>query len=363
MKTSDNSGPKNTVVLTYAVIIALVAGFFFLRSFFSLIVTAMIVAFLFTPVYEWLTKKLNNKNTAAAITLLLTILAIVLPLVIITLVTVNQATKMISDISTFVTSQNLTSTPKELLDWVNNLLSDITGRTILITQQQVVDQIAKYTSTFATFVLDTITSWVGSVFSIITSIILYMYVLTAVLVHQDKLIGVFKRLNPLGNDISDLYIKRAEEMTKGMVRGQFIIAVIQGTTSAFILWFTGVPYFAFFALILSFMSLIPLGAGIITIPIGVVRILMGDIWQGLFIVLGHVLLVTNIDNILKPILVPKSVKLQPALMLLAVFAGLGLFGFLGIFIGPVIMILIITTIDVYLRASEKSQQQVESVKE
>jgi predicted PurR-regulated permease PerM len=90
---------------------------------------------------------------------------------------------------------------------------------------------------------------------------------------------------------------------------------------------------------------------------------MGDIWQGLFIVLGHVLLVTNIDNILKPILVPKSVKLQPALMLLAVFAGLGLFGFLGIFIGPVIMILIITTIDVYLRASEKSQQQVESVKE
>jgi predicted PurR-regulated permease PerM len=152
-------------------------------------------------------------------------------------------------------------------------------------------------------------------------------------------------------------------MTKGMVRGQFIIAVIQGTTSAFILWFTGVPYFAFFALILSFMSLIPLGAGILTIPIGIVRILLGDVWQGLLIVLGHVLLVTNIDNILKPILVPKSVKLQPALMLLAVFAGLGLFGFLGIFIGPVIMILIITTIDVYLRATEKSQKQVTATKE
>ena len=57
---------------------------------------------------------------------------------------------------------------------------------------------------------------------------------------------------------------------------------------------------------------------------------------------------TNIDNVLRPILVPKEAKLDSALMLLSVFAGITMFGFLGIVIGPVVMIVIVTTISVYL---------------
>jgi len=58
--------------------------------------------------------------------------------------------------------------------------------------------------------------------------------------------------------------------------------------------------------------------------------------------------VTNLDNFLRPILVPRDARLNPALMLLAVFAGIAMFGPWGIVIGPVLMIVIVTTIDVYL---------------
>ncbi len=59
-------------------------------------------------------------------------------------------------------------------------------------------------------------------------------------------------------------------------------------------------------------------------------------------------MVTNIDNFLRPILVPRAARLDSALMLLAVFAGLAMFGAWGIVIGPVLMIVIVTTISVYL---------------
>jgi hypothetical protein len=52
--------------------------------------------------------------------------------------------------------------------------------------------------------------------------------------------------------------------------------------------------------------------------------------------------------VLRPILVPRQARLDSALMLLAVFAGITMFGFLGIVIGPVLMIVIVTTISVYL---------------
>ncbi len=65
-------------------------------------------------------------------------------------------------------------------------------------------------------------------------------------------------------------------------------------------------------------------------------------------VLFHILAITNIDNVLRPILVPKEARLDPALMLLSVFSGIAMFGFFGIILGPVLMILIVTTIAVYL---------------
>ncbi len=351
MKIPRFRNDSNHRALTYAVIIALGVGVWFLWSFFSLIVVSLIMAFLFTPVYEWLERKLNKQGAAAALTLLITVLAILIPLMIIIIVTARQAATIVQDVSDFIASQNYNGSPQQILDWVNNLLSELTGQTIAITQDQVLERIAGFMSTAASFVLETITSWVSSIGMIVTNVILFMYVFTGTLTHKKKLISLFERLNPLGKDVSQLYLSRAGDMTKGMVKGQFIIATIQGVTSALVLAATGVPYFAFFALVLSFMSIIPLGAGIITIPIGIVRILLGDVWQGVVIILNHLLIVTNIDNVLKPILVPKSVKLQPALTLLAVFAGMAAFGFLGIIIGPVIMILLITTIEVYLQAT------------
>jgi choline-glycine betaine transporter len=66
------------------------------------------------------------------------------------------------------------------------------------------------------------------------------------------------------------------------------------------------------------------------------------------VVLFHLFGITNVDNFLRPILVPKQARLDPALMLLSVFSGIAMFGFFGIILGPVIMILIVTTISVYL---------------
>jgi predicted PurR-regulated permease PerM len=348
---------QNLNILTVAVIIALVIGVVFLRQFFAVIVSAIIVAFLFSPVYEWLKSKTRRTGASAALTLLITLLAIIIPIILIGLITVNQARQMIEDLTSLLANQTFAYDPNSILNRVNELLSNLSGREVLITQEQVVERLSSFLTSALSTIVSVITGWISGIGGIITSVILYMYIFTAVLVYQDKLIAVLQQLNPLGEKITNLYLNKTAAMTKGMVRGQFIIAIIQGVASALILGITGMPYVAFFALLLSFMSIIPLGAGIITIPIGIVRILLGDIWQGVLIVLGHVLVITNIDNVLKPILVPKSVKLQSALTMLAVFAGLRTFGLLGIVIGPVIMILIITTLDIYLQATKSVKEK------
>lgn len=102
-----------------------------------------------------------------------------------------------------------------------------------------------------------------------------------------------------------------------------------------------------FVIFLTVLSIIPLGSGIVTMPLGIGMALTGNVVGGIFVFVFHLLVTTNIDNFLRPMLVPRNAHLHPALMLLAVFAGLGMFGFAGIVFGPVLMIIIVTTVDMY----------------
>ena len=131
--------------------------------------------------------------------------------------------------------------------------------------------------------------------------------------------------------------------------GQFVIAVCQGVAGAVSIYIAGFHEgFFIFAMLLTALSVIPLGGGIVTIPFGIGMILFGNVFGGAFVMLFHLIVVTNIDNFLRPILVPRAARLDSALMLLAVFAGIAMFGAWGIVIGPVLMIVIVTTISVYL---------------
>jgi hypothetical protein len=89
----------------------------------------------------------------------------------------------------------------------------------------------------------------------------------------------------------------------------------------------------------------------------------GNIAGGLFVVLFHLFAITNIDNFLRPILVPKQARLDSALMLLSVFSGIAMFGFFGIIVGPVVMIVIVTTISVYLAVYKGVEMEEEQQEE
>jgi len=156
-------------------------------------------------------------------------------------------------------------------------------------------------------------------------------------------------MNPLGEEATDLYLAKMGAMVKGTVKGQFIIALIQGTLGATSIYIAGFhEAFFVFAILLIALSVIPLGSGIVTIPFGIGMMLFGHVAGGAFVVLFHLIGITNVDNFLRPILVPREARLDPALMLLSVFSGIAMFGFFGIILGPVLMIMIVTTIAVYL---------------
>lgn len=328
--------------------LAILVGVYFLRGYFLLIALAAIVAFTFNPIYKWLLRRGRQPSSAASITFLISLLALLIPLTLVIIVSVHQILLLVHDVTQSHYSTNLNDLLKHVVDSVNRTLASV-HVSWRLTVDDITNGFSHALKSLQSSLVSTLTASVSSFFAFFTLAIIYIYVFLSLLAKQDVLVDTVHRLNPLGPKISSLYVSRMAAMTKAMVRGQFIIALAQGFTDAVLLYFAGLhSTFFFFLLILTVLSIIPLGGGIIAIPIGIIMLFTGNIWGGLLIIVGHIVIVTNIDNVLRPRLVPREARLDPALTLLAVFAGLGFFGFLGIILGPVLMILIVTTIQVFM---------------
>ena len=328
--------------------IALLFGAYFLRRYFMLIVIAAIVAYLFSPLYNRLRAKVNG-GLATTMTVLAALAVVVIPIIAIVSLATIQISHMLIGVAAWAKTADLNALGDKAIAAVNHLLERLPFQTPTITDESLRANLGKVAQTIGEWLLHTLSGAAGGAIGFITSAIIFLYVLISLLVNKNEVVVLLRRLNPLGEEVTDLYLSKTGAMVKGTVKGQFIIATIQGTLGAASIYIAGFhDGFFIFAIFLTALSVIPLGSGIVTIPFGIGMMLFGNVAGGLFVVLFHIIGITNIDNFLRPILVPREARLDPALMLLSVFSGIAMFGFFGIILGPVLMILIVTTISVYL---------------
>ena len=358
MKTEFTPSQKRALAVVTG--LALLFGAYFLRRYFMLIVIAAIVAYLFTPLYNRLRAKING-GLATTLTVLAALATVVIPVIAVVSLATVQVSRMLIGVSDWAKTADLNALGDKAINTVNQLLGRLPFQTPTITLESLRSNLGKVAQTIGEWLLHTLSGAAGGAIGLITSAIIFLYVLISFLVNQTELITLIRRMNPLGEEANDLYLAKMGAMVKGTVKGQFIIALIQGTLGAISIYIAGFhDAFFVFAILLIALSVIPLGSGIVTIPFGIGMMLFGNVAGGAFVVLFHLIGITNVDNFLRPILVPREARLDPALMLLSVFSGIAMFGFFGIILGPVLMIVIVTTITVYLAVYKGVAMETES---
>ncbi len=339
---------KQQRALAVATVIALAFGAYFLRGYVILIAIAAVLAFLFTPLYQRFRAKMNV-GLSATVTLLIAIATVAVPLTGVIALAVVQISQAVTSIGQWAGQTDFTALAQRLLDSANELLARVPFMDTTLTEDSVRNAATKVGQNAGEFALGAARDSVGSIAAIVTGSIIFLYVFVALLTNGPKVLDLLRDLNPLGEEVSNIYLTKVGAMVSATVKGQLIIAVCQGVAGAASVYIGGIhDGFFMFVIFLTALSFIPLGGGIVTIPLGIGMAVFGNVVGGVFVVAFHLLVVTNIDNVLRPFLVPKNAHLHPALMLLSVFAGLTMFGFWGIVLGPVLMIVIVTTISVYL---------------
>lgn len=334
--------------LAVLTLFALLFSAYFLRNYFVLIVVAAVGAYLFTPLFNWFNRRLGT-GLSVTCTLLSALAVVIVPVGLLVALAFVQISRMLDSIAGWVKTTDLSGLGDKALHAVNDVLARVPFVHTTITTETLRKAMVTVGRSAGEWLLHFLQGAVGGIAGAVASAVVFLYVFVALLVHRERVRTLIGQLNPLGDEVTELYLKKAGAMVRGTVSGQFVIALCQGVAGAASIYVAGFHHgFFIFAIVLTALSIIPLGSGIVTIPFGIGMIFFGNVAGGAFVVLWHLLVVTNIDNFLRPILVPRDARLNSALMLLSVFAGIAMFGPWGIVIGPVLMILIVTTVDVYL---------------
>ncbi|MCA9331031.1 AI-2E family transporter, partial [Candidatus Saccharibacteria bacterium] len=305
--------------------------------------------------YIWLKKRMST-NSAASLTMIASLLVVIIPLTLVVLLATKQLVNLSDGVTQLVKTLDINQLGTHVIETTNRVLDGIPFVNAHLTDTAVVDGAKHIVQTLGQTLLGYFTGLITSFVGFITTSIVFIFVLFSLIKHGPMLLDVIKELNPLGDELTDLYLQKIGAMIRGTVQGQFVIAVAQGFLASATIALVGYPelFFVLF-IITTALSIVPLGAGILVMPLGVVMALFGNVWGGIIVNLEHLIINTNIDNILRPKLVPKEARLDTALMLVSVFAGISWIGYLGIVIGPTLMILIVTTVQVYLDVQKDYQ--------
>ena len=333
-----------------------------IRPYLSIILFSLTMVIVLRPLYSFIysLKWVKRKGLATFLTIVAFVFIIAIPVTILLLVTVSQGKLLVNDI---------TASGFVLEDYIKNLIGEIRQIEIFANyefdQEAFSEDIREPLSNVANWLVTAVISIGASFPTLLINLFLFFGFLITLLPTFEGFNRREMDLVPLESPILETYLTKINLMIRSMFLGIFVISIIQGLAMGVFYILAGVPYAVFWTALSIAFSVLPLvGISLIALPMGIILILTGNVTSGIIVLVGFYGFVNWLDNLLRPKLVPKGAYLHPMLLLLSVLGGLTLSGLLGVIYGPVIMILFVTTIDMYREyyATER-RSEIEHVEE
>ncbi|MGE7993524.1 AI-2E family transporter [Pseudomonas sp. NPDC089554] len=340
-----------------AVLLALVSIAFvwILLPYYGAIFWAVILAILFAPMQRRLVLRFDRRrNLAAGVTLATCLLIAVLPVIVISILLVQEGALLYQRIeSGQLDIAGYIELGKDMLPafaqrWLDNLgMGNLDGLR---------EKITEWATQGSQFLATQAFSFGQGTFEFLVSFGIMLYLLFFFLREGAELARKVRQAVPLPEQQKRRLQLKFSRVVRATVKGNLLVAITQGALGGLIFWVLGIPSVVVWAVLMAFLSLLPaVGAGIVWAPVAAYFLLTGAIWQGVVLTAFGVLVIGLVDNLLRPILVGKDTRMPDYLILISTLGGLAVFGLNGFVIGPLIAALFVSSWTIFTETKPQVQ--------
>jgi predicted PurR-regulated permease PerM len=323
--------------------------------FFTVLLWSTLLYVLLSPLHHRVIKKLDLdsrkgkilKNVWAAVFTLGTMVVILIPLSFVASLFFRQIIDLIR-----YSRDAFNQRPEFIRDMVNHisaLIRDITMNQISITGDEIIRQITGMLTSGLQNLLSMSSTVARNIGGFALGIILMMFSLFFFYVDGPYLSRLVLHAIPIKKEYIAALTGKFMDITRNLFFGYIMVALVQAVMAYIIFSLfqvRGALVFAAFTFICVFIPMI--GGGLVWLPLGLARILSGNVGGGIFFLIIAGLFISTLDNVLRPMFLKDRIQLHPLIIFFAILGGVSAFGFNGLILGPMVVILFLTVLDLFL---------------
>lgn len=317
--------------------------------FFNTIFGSIILAFAFYPVYSRLQSLLPRPDWLAALIMTLGIILIVAPPCITLVVNLaNQAIELYQNITTYIREGNL----EKLIDHIRTMPFIQKVESHLFQweplKENATNMLINTSRNIANYSIAQAGIFTKNIFFITLNSILMCFFVFIFLKDGRKIYEFIYQISPLEEPNKGTIFAQINATFAAVIRGQLFTSLIQSLIAGIVYWLLGLPAPIFFAIATFMGTIIPfIGATGVWLPLVIYLVIQQAYTKAVILFLVGVLVISMIDNIIKPAVIGKDAKLPYFLLLFGILGGLQIYGIIGAFLGPLILSTFFILIKIY----------------
>ena len=346
-------------VLPLLFLLVVFLSYLVVKPFLLVIAGSAILAYVSHPLYRFFEKRLQQRYLSGLLVLLVLFVLLTVPLVLTLNVLVDQALDTYQSAKTvFPLAQDFFHCNQERSTLFCSGYEKIIG---ILGEDQFTQMFHETIATVTSYISRSSYTLLRSLPTKILDFGILFFLTFFFLVDLKKVLKFIRLLFPLHIDHETYIVKRLKDTTHAVVFGQIVTAMIQGLLGGIGFALFGLSNPVLFGILMMFFALIPMiGTALVWLPASIYMMItgyaQGSFWAlsgsghsvlgGILLFLWGLLIVGTIDNVIKPKLIGDKARLHPAVVFLGVFGGLQVFGFLGILLGPILLAIFFTFLDI-----------------
>lgn len=334
-------------------LVILWATFQILQPFLTAIILAAVLVTVTFPTFRRVRARVKGRSPLAAVLMLLGItFLLIVPVAVIGMLLVQQATTLFQSLRSGETQQFMQHVDlASRLQWVKRFAPNFDPttldprRAILPAIQQVPGWVARNGATV-----------IGSLAGMVIEFFLLLLSCYFFYVEGEAILDELTVLSPLPTRYDHEFAHTFKDVIDATFRGHVITGLAQGVVTTIGLFFAQVPGAFFWGAVATVLSLLPMvGAAMVWVPAAIYLFISAGMHGGgyghaIFLTLWGLIFVSLVDNVVRPFVMRGKSQLPAIPLLFAVLGGMQAFGFVGLVIGPLVFSLLMSIVDIYKRS-------------
>ena len=317
------------------------------------ILLALILSTLLAPLYDKLRARLKNRKGLAAFLVCLGLtLTIALPILLLSISVAREANDAYQQVRD-------PETAKKIGAWLDPATNPLMKRiqpwlpaSWTFKNFEISSQLGSQAQRIGVAVLGVATTFAAGAFNFLLDYFIMLVVLFFLLRDSAYFAETARRFSPLSEEAENHFVQTFRRVSRATVVGNLLTALAQGIISGLLFLIMGLPNPILWGALTALLSLVPLvGTALVWAPWTIYLFAVGSTARAIIFLIAEVVAVGGIDNILRPMLI-EGVKMHTLVVFFSILGGIGYFGILGMFLGPLVFAIAISFFEFYSEASE-----------